>query len=557
MNKNISKTEKGLLLIPIGGCSTIGMNLYAYVWNDQWILVDMGMGFDNALGRELLVPSPDLLVRNKSKIKALFITHSHEDHIGAIPYLWPRIECPIYGRSFAIEMVRDKLSQFEMASNVPLIKASTKSAIVIGDFKVEFIPVAHSTPESSALAITTPDGTVIHTGDWRLDDDPVLGTKTDEEKLRSYSTNSKDGVLALVCDSTNVFRDEMFGSEREVRSTIIKLVQDNPKNRVLITCFASNLARLETCYMAAKESGRQMAIAGRSLKRIERIARVSGYLSNIPAFLDDKKASSLDPSKVLLVCTGSQGERSSALNQMANDTHNAIKLNDEDIIIFSSRVIPGNEKAVVNMQNLLIGKGIKVISDGEDNIHASGHPSKAELHHLYSITNPNLLIPIHGETMQLCRHAEIAKAYGIPNVLVPRDGSVLKLTRNDPKIIETLEMETLAVDGHKLIPLDGQVYKQRQSLSSCGAVSVCISQGKGVIKLLDFVCYGLFENSEYNEEEDIRKDIASEIKLSLGNIAHKKLSPKDVKMPVEKIIRNILMDSIGKRPVIFVHLVQG
>ncbi|MDR3151404.1 MAG: ribonuclease J [Holosporaceae bacterium] len=553
MSKNISKTEKGFMFIPIGGCSAIGMNLYAYIWNDQWILVDMGMGFDNTLGRELLVPSPDLLVKNKSKIKALFVTHSHEDHIGAIPYLWSKVECPIYGRPFAIEMIRDRLSQFGMESSVPLIKASVKSGVSVGDFRVEFIPVAHSTPESSALAIKTPEGVVIHTGDWRLDDDPVLGSKTDEEKLGTYGDS---GVLALICDSTNVFRDERFGSEREVRANIVKIVKDHPKNRILVTCFASNLARLETCYVAAKESGRQLVIAGRSLKRIERIAKMSGYLSDVPTFLDDKKASSLDPNKVLLVCTGSQGEKSSALNQIANDTHKAIKLRSDDIVIFSSRIIPGNEKAVFNMQNLLTENGVKVIADMDSNIHASGHPSKEELHHLYSITKPNLLIPIHGETMQLYRHAEIAKEYGIKNVIVPRDGSVLRLSKDNPGIVDTVETGMLAVDGNKLIPLDGLVYKQRLSLSSSGVVSACIGQGKAVIKLLDFACYGLFENSEYDDEEDVKKDIASEIKLSLENVFQKKISPKELKSSVEKIIRGALFDATGKKPVIFVHIIQ-
>jgi ribonuclease J len=552
MNKNISKIGKGFIFIPIGGCSAIGMNLYAYIWNDQWILVDMGMGFDNTLGRELLVPSPDLLVKNKSKIKALFVTHSHEDHIGAIPYLWSKVECPIYGRPFAIEMIRDRLSQFGMEVNVPLIKASLKSCVSVGDFKVEFIPVAHSTPESSALAIKTPDGVVIHTGDWRLDDDPVLGTKTDEEKLKAYGDS---GVLALICDSTNVFRDERFGSEREVRSNIVRIVKDHPKNRILITCFASNLARLETCYVAAKESGRQLAVAGRSLKRIERIAKMSGYLSNVPAFLDDKKAASLDPCKVLLVCTGSQGEKSSALNQMANGVHKAVKLHSDDIVIFSSRVIPGNEKAVFNMQNLLVENGVKVIADMDNNIHASGHPSKEELHHLYSITKPHFLVPIHGETMQLHRHAEIAKEYGIKNVIVPRDGSVLKLLKDDSKIIDTVETGMLAVDGNKLVPLDGVIYKQRLSLSSNGVVSLCVGHGKGLIKLLDFACYGLFENSEYDDEEDVKNDIASEIRLSLENISSKKIQPKELKLSVEKIIRSALFDTTGKKPVIFVHII--
>ena len=372
------KKADGLLFIPIGGCTEIGMNLYAYIYNDQWILVDMGMGFDNELGRELLVPSPETLIKNKSKIKALFITHSHEDHIGAIPYLWPMIECPIYGRSFAIEMIRDKLQQFNLEQKVPLVKISAEKKISVGDFSVELIPVAHSIPESSALAISTLDGVVIHTGDWRLDEDPVLGPKTDEAKLKEYGDK---GVLALVCDSTNVFRDIRYGSEKDVRKNLVEIVKKHKKNRILVTCFASNLARLETCFIAAKESGRQLVVAGRSLKKIERIARLAGYFQKIPPFLEDRKINSMDPNKVLIVCTGSQGEQTSALSKIAEGTHKFIKLQENDVIIFSSRVIPGNELAVLGIQNAIVKRQIEIITDVDCEIHASGHPSKEELRH--------------------------------------------------------------------------------------------------------------------------------------------------------------------------------
>ncbi|MDR2795038.1 MAG: ribonuclease J, partial [Holosporaceae bacterium] len=395
--KHEKKIEiNGLNFISVGGCSEIGMNLYAYVLDDQWILVDMGLGFDNTLGRELLVPSPEILIKNKSKIKALFITHSHEDHIGAIPYIWSMVECPIYGRSFAIEMMRDKIKQFNIENDIPFIKVAPGAPISVGDFVVEYIPVAHSTPESSALAIKTPKGLVIHTGDWRLDDEPVLGPKTDEKKLKEFGDS---GVTALVCDSTNVFRDKKFGSEKEVRKNLIQIVKKHKKSRILITCFASNLARLESCYIAAKESGRQMVVAGRSLKKIEKVAKLSGYLTTLPAFLDEKKANALNPANVLLVCTGSQGEHNSALAKIVYDTHQNIKLQEGDVVIFSSRVIPGNEKSVLEIQNALTEKGVKIIMDTDYEIHASGHPSREELVYLYDLTRPQVLIPIHGESI--------------------------------------------------------------------------------------------------------------------------------------------------------------
>ncbi|MDR0968847.1 MAG: ribonuclease J [Holosporaceae bacterium] len=551
MSKNTSKKLNGLHFVPIGGCSEVGMNLYAYVYNDQWILIDMGMGFDGDYGRELIVPSPEELVKNKSKIKALFVTHSHEDHIGAIPYLWPKIECPIYARPFAIEMIKDKLSQFELSDTVPLIKAQLGRKIEIGSFAVEFIPVAHSTPESSALAITTPQGVVLHSGDWRIDNDPVFGAKTDEKRLKEYGDA---GVLALVCDSTNVFRDQQFGAERDVRKNLIGLVKKYKKNRILITCFASNLARLESCYIAAKESGRQLVIVGRSLKKIERIAKTSGYLLDIPAFLDEKKAETLDPSKVLLVCTGSQGEVNSALTKIANGEHKSIKLKEDDIMIFSSRIIPGNEKAVLEIQNSLSDRGVKIITSEDCEIHASGHPSKEELERLYDLTKPNILIPIHGGKLHLRRHAKIAEEYGIKNIIIPNDGDLIKIAKDKAEVAAKLSVGTLAVDGNKLLPIDCAVYKQRASLANNGVVGVCLKRSRGFLKLIDMTCYGIFEESERIEATDIRNDVSSEIKLSLDGVLREKTDDARLKTAVEKLVKTAFLEARGKKPIVMVHI---
>ncbi|MCR5225399.1 MAG: ribonuclease J [Alphaproteobacteria bacterium] len=547
MTKKTKKIE-GLNFVSIGGCSEVGMNLYAYIYNDQWILVDMGMGFDGNLGKELIVPSPAELVKNKSKIKALFITHSHEDHIGAIPYLWPMLECPIYARPFAIEMIKDKLSQFDLDKKVPLIKVSTKKKIELGDFSVEYISVAHSTPESSALAITTPAGVVIHSGDWRIDEDPVFGPKTDEETFKQYGDN---GVLALACDSTNSFRTETYGTEKEVRNNLIKLVKEHKKNRILITCFASNLARLESCYWAAKESGRQLVVVGRSLKKIERIAKNSGYFTEIPAFLDEKKASSLPASKALIVCTGSQGEVRSALSKIASGTHKEIELQKDDVMIFSSKVIPGNEKAVSSIQNMLIDKGVKIITDFDYEIHASGHPSKKELIHLYELTRPKMLIPIHGEKLHLYKQAEIAKEYGIKNVVVPNEGDIIGISDKKSGIVGSVETGILAVDGYRLIPSDGVVYKQRTLLSENGVVSVCVKLSKEYAKLVDISSFGVFEDSENVEMTDLRNDIASEIKLSINVNSDK----ERIKLLIEKLIKTMCVDARGKKPIVLVHII--
>lgn len=549
-----NKGLTGLNFISIGGCSEIGMNLYAYIYNDQWILVDMGMGFDSTLGKELIVPSPDELIKNKSKIKALFITHSHEDHIGAIPYLWPMIECPIYARPFAIEMIRDKLEAFRLAKDAPLIKAALNRKIKIGNFNIEFISVAHSTPESSALAIQTPEGTIIHSGDWRIDDDPVLGMKTDEKKLQVYG---KKGVLALICDSTNAFKQEHYGTEREVRQNLIDLVKQHKGRRILITCFASNLARLESCYYAAKESGRKLVVAGRSLKKIERIAKTAGYFSDIPAFYDDKSIKSFDPAEVLLVCTGSQGEVSSALTKIANDAHKHIRLGCDDVVIFSSRTIPGNEKAVLEIHNLLIEKGVRIVTDFDYDIHASGHPSKEELEHLYALIKPKILIPIHGERIHLHKQAEIAERIGINDILVPHDGYVINISQDGAKIIQENENKMLAVDGTQLIPLDGNIYKSREKLSTDGVVSLCIKYTKGIFKLMSIDFVGIFEESEQQEMKDVQVDIESEIKLSLESIIQgRTLDEKKAKDMIKKIVKTVFVNHRGKKPVVIAHIIN-
>jgi ribonuclease J len=553
MDKNAYKME-GLHFVPIGGCSGVGMNLYAYIYDDQWILVDMGMGFDGNLGRELIIPSPAVLVKNKSKIKALFITHSHEDHIGAIPYLWPMLECSIYARSFAIEMIKEKLSQFDLEKEVPLIKASIGNKVQMGKFSVEFISVAHSTPESSALAITSPEGVVFHSGDWRIDDDPVLGAKTDEEKIKEYGDK---GVLALVCDSTNVFRDTRYASEKDVRKNLIDLVKDHKKKRILIACFASNLARLESCYCAAKESGRELAIVGRSLRKIERIAKIAGYFTKIPAFGDEKKVNTLPPEKVLVVCTGSQGEVKSALSKIATGIHESIQLQKGDLVIFSSRVIPGNEKAVLEIQNSLIEKGVDIITDVDYGIHASGHPSKEELEHLYDLVKPNVLIPIHGEKIHLYKHAEIATNYGIKNVVISKDGDVIHISKQKAELVDTLESSRLAVDGDKLLPLDGDVYKQRELLSANGVVSLSLKCVANSIKLLNMECFGIFEESERMEMSDMQNDIASEIKLSFDGISKGKLSDMNkIKASIKKMVKTAFASTRGKRPVVLIHVTQ-
>ena len=538
--------KNGVKFVSIGGCAEVGMNLYAYIYKDSWLLIDMGMGFGKALGQELIVPYSEVLEANKSKIKGLVITHSHEDHIGALPYIWPLLACPIYGRPFAIEMIRDKLSQFGLKNIAPIISAAPNKKFNIGEFGIEFIPVAHSTPESSAIAITTPSGVVIHSGDWRLDDDPVLGSKTDESTLTRYGN---DGVLAFVCDSTNSIYEEQFSSEKEVRKHLIELVKQHKKRRVIITCFASNLARLESCYKAAKASNRQMVVLGRSLKKIEKVARNSGYFSDIPAFLSDTNLKSLDPAKTLIVCTGSQGEPRSALRKIANDAHKSVTLCPDDVVIFSSRVIPGNEKAVLGVQNALVEKGVKVIMDVNHTIHASGHPSAMELKQMYEWIRPNILIPIHGESVHLYRQAEIAQECGIKNVIVPKPGDVIRLAKNAPRVVENIPVEVLAVDGSRLIPVESALYRERESIAANGIISICVQIRGDDVHIVGLEHCGVFQKGK---EDQLIKEIHSDLEDAIAKDSNGDYSKNNIK----KIAQSVIFEMLYKRPTVIVHQVR-
>ena len=325
----------------------------------------------------------------------------------------------------------------------------------------------------------------------------------------------------------------------------------------MITCFASNLARLESCYYAAKESGRKLVVAGRSLKKIERIAKTAGYFSDIPAFYDDKSIKSFDPAEVLLVCTGSQGEVSSALTKIANDAHKHIRLGCDDVVIFSSRTIPGNEKAVLEIHNLLIEKGVRIVTDFDYDIHASGHPSKEELEHLYALIKPKILIPIHGERIHLHKQAEIAERIGINDILVPHDGYVINISQDGAKIIQKNLNKMLAVDGTQLIPLDGNIYKSREKLSTDGVVSLCIKYSKGIFKLMSIDFVGIFEESEQQEMKDVQVDIESEIKLSLESIIQgRTLDEKKAKDMIKKIVKTVFVNHRGKKPVVITHIIN-
>lgn len=534
----------GIHFLPIGGCSEIGMNLYAYICDNQWLLVDMGIGFSNDFGRSLVLP--DISILNNKNVKALILTHAHEDHIGAIPHLWEKIRCPIYATNFTAEMVMHKAFEYQIEKDLMIIRSEIGHPFDIGAFNIEFINVAHSTAEACALAIKTKDGTIVHSGDWRIDENPVLGAKTDEEKFKRLGD---EGVLAFVCDSTNVFKEDQSSSERSVRENLIQIVQKYHGRKVAITCFASNVARIETCYKAACATGRKMVVVGRSLKRIEKVARAAGYFSDLPAFYTENDLKNFKDHEVLLICTGSQGERNSALYKIAYDMHTDVQLSHPDVLLFSSRIIPGNEKTVVSLQNELIKKGVTVINDHHYDIHASGHPCVADLKRVYSLLRPEIVIPMHGDARNLQRQMEVANSCGIQKTILPEDGSLIKIDPQGATKVCNIPSKILALEGNRLVPNESHIFKQREELSNNGVLFISVKNTPKELRVVDMTALGVYDDEAY-----IYDDIASAIQLGYTGRSRNQ-DKKWLERNIIKTAQKTIARTTGARPNIMVHFV--
>lgn len=473
MTQHYDKEE--LLFVPLGGCGEIGMNLSLYGHQGKWLMVDLGVTFDQELGLEVLMPDPSFAEDNKKDLVGLVLTHAHEDHIGAVPYLWNKFCCPIYATPFTAFLVREKLKEVNLLSEAVIHEIPLKGSFTLGPFGLEYISLTHSIPEPNALVIRTKAGTVVHSGDWKLDHEPLVGDVTDENALKKLGDK---GVLALVCDSTNVFEKGYTGSEAAVQKEIIKLVKKQ-KGRVVISCFASNVARLSTAIEAARQTGRRVAFVGRSLHRMYAASRSCDYLEKVD-ILDEKEIKQTPARELLLICTGSQGEPRAALSRIARRQHPHIQLEEGDTVFFSSRQIPGNEHQIKAVQELLIQNGVALITDKDAPIHVSGHPSKADLKDMYSWLRPEILIPVHGENPHMREQARYAKKCGIPQAIVPVNGQVIALNSDNLGVVDEVPWGRLALDGNQLVSRSSDMLRDRYRLSQSGVifVSVMIKQGR-------------------------------------------------------------------------------
>ena len=470
--------DDALHFLPLGGAGEIGMNLNLFGFRNCWLMVDLGVTFGDPWtpGIDVITPDPKFIAERRDQLVGLVLTHAHEDHIGAVPHLWPRLKCPIYATGFTASVLKRKLAEADLEDAAQITPVEPGAPFEAGPFSVELVQLTHSIPEPNALLIRTPLGTVFHTGDWKLDPEPLIGAPVDEAALRRIGD---DGVLALIGDSTNVFEDGRSGSEADVRQSLIDLVGKFDR-RVAIACFASNVARLETIAAVAKATGRHAALCGRSLWRMNDAARENGYLRDFPRFLGEEDAAKLPRDKLLVACTGSQGEPRAALARIAAGSHPRIALDEGDAAIFSARKIPGNERAIGRLQDTLVHRGVEVITESDHFVHVSGHPARDELVDMYQWIRPEIAVPVHGERRHLHEHRRLARRCQTPQSIVAINGEVVRLAPGPAAIVETVHSGRLAVEGENLLPVDGPVIRERRRLMENGAaVATVVVDAKG------------------------------------------------------------------------------
>jgi ribonuclease J len=476
--------EDELLFLALGGSGEIGMNVNLYGCNGKWIMVDLGMTFSGGEypGVDLVFADLDFIEERRRDLIGIVLTHAHEDHIGAVPYFAGDLGVPLYATPFTADLVARKLEEAGLLGEVELnIIEEDHGTLELGPFTITYLPLAHSIAEGNALLIDTPHGRIFHTGDWKLDEEPIIGEPTTEEELREIGA---EGVLALVCDSTNVFNPKASGSEGAVHRALMEEVARHHGKRVVVTTFASNVARLQTLGEVARETGRQICVAGRSLDRIIEVAQDNGYLEDFPKPVDFDTAMGLPRGEVLILATGGQGEPRAALARMAENNH-PIELVAGDVVLFSSRQIPGNEIAIGKIQNQLAARGITMVTDRQALIHVSGHPGRPELEALYDWLRPEILVPVHGEIRHMAEQARVGKAAGIPAQVVQKNGDLVRLAPGKPGKVAEVRAGRLVLDGDIIAPADGEAITMRRRIAGEGVLVVVLARGaKPVIEAI-------------------------------------------------------------------------
>ncbi|WP_309605866.1 ribonuclease J [Phenylobacterium sp.] len=544
-----------LVFLPLGGSNEIGMNFNLYGFGPphdrKWIVVDLGITFGDQTtpGVEVILPDPTFMEKNAHRLLGIVLTHAHEDHIGAVAWLWPRFKAPIYATPFTAFILREKLREAGLLDEAKITVVPLGGTVELGPFSLELITLTHSIPEPNGLAIRTPLGTILHTGDWKIDPDPLLGGVTDEGAIRRLGD---EGVLAMVCDSTNVFVDGHAGSESEVRDTLIPLI-GSLKGKVAVACFASNVARMDSICRAAQANGRRVCLVGRSMHRMSSAAKSVGLMEGLAPFLDDHEAKKYPGDKVLYLCTGSQGEGRAALSRIAEGTHPHVTLGGGDSCVFSSRVIPGNEIPIRNLQDKLADRGVRLYTERDHpGIHVSGHPCRDELAEMYRWARPEISVPTHGERRHLLEHAAFARDLQVPQQVTPRNGDMVRLAPGRAMIIDEVHAGRLYVDGGMLTPENGDALRERRHAAFNGILMVTVAlDGRGqIVSGPQVRALGLPTNSE-DHLDDVLDDLADEAENALKRLkGDQSDNDEAVEAAMSRAVKKASQRIWGRRPVV-------
>ena len=551
--------KEELFFCPLGGSGEIGMNMnlfgYGTPEDTKWLIVDMGVTFadESVPGIDLIYPDPGFIIDKKKDLLGIVLTHAHEDHIGAVAHIWPKLKCNIYSTPFTSVLVKEKFKEKKIDIEKYLKIVQLNGSIKLENFNVEFVTLTHSILEPNGLIIKTPMGTILHTGDWKCDPNPLIGDSINEKRLKEIGN---EGVVVMICDSTNVFNPGRAGSENDVRNSLLKIMR-NINKRIIVTSFASNVARMETIFYCAEKTGREISLVGRSMNRIFKAARQCGYLDKVKEPIDPRDAKKIPREKIVLLCTGSQGEPNGAMMRITSDIHPDIAIEKEDTVIFSSKIIPGNEKKLFKMHNQLVKNGIEVISEENEFVHVSGHPNREDLKDMYNWIKPRSVIPVHGEHRHMAEHINFAKEMQVPYPLQVENGDVVKIPKNGkPEIVDKAPTGRMYLDGSVSIGEDSKSIKERKNLSFNGLLEITIIVNeKGNVKkpFISLIGLPVSEESKMDFQMDLEHEIYKICKtFSVDNPKQKKNLEEKIKSNCRKIIKN----RIGKRPFTNINLIR-
>tara|TARA_B100001248_G_C27373730_1_gene453054 strand:+ start:198 stop:1859 length:1662 start_codon:yes stop_codon:yes gene_type:complete len=543
-------TKEKLIFCPLGGSGEIGgnMNLYAYGKEDnqKWIIVDMGVSFadESVPGVDLIMPDAGFIIDKKNDLLGIVLTHAHEDHIGAVAHIWPNLKCKIYATPFTAALILEKFKEKKIDISSYLNVVPLNSKIKLGAFEIDFITLTHSILEPNGLSIKTPLGTILHTGDWKIDPNPLIGNQIDEKKLKSIG---ESGISAMICDSTNIFSPGRAGSESNVRDSLLRIMEIKTK-RILVTSFASNVARMESIFYCAKKTGRNICLVGRSMQRIYKAAKKCGYLKELVDPIDPRDAKKVSRNKILYLATGSQGEPMGAMNRIINGVHPEVFMESGDCVIFSSKIIPGNEKKLYSIQNLIVKNKMEMISEENAFVHVSGHPNRDDLKDMYNWVKPQCVIPVHGEYRHMAEHVSFAKEMQIPQTLLIENGDIIKLLPGDkPEIIDKAPSGKVYLDGSINVEADAKSIKDRKNLSMNGYLEITLLvSNNGNIKKPIISFKGIPENENLEPFIfDVEDEILNICKtFSLEN----KNQQKNLIETIKQNCRRIVREKTGKKP---------